>query len=151
MPNEAEQELIAGVMTSDWLGCGLLGRGCDWLTVEQGGQRQEQGNTVWVTEQRKPGPRLITTLGNFTQKLTRFSNISLVFWVDMSWDGWLFQQRKKVEFGTHFFSWCHNVLHIRRKRVCVSDNENPSVSWRNFLDKDKMKNTFLLYNHTIFY
>lgn len=24
MPNEAEQELIAGVMTSDWLGCGLL-------------------------------------------------------------------------------------------------------------------------------
>lgn len=26
MPNEAEQELIAGVMTSDWLGCGLLGQ-----------------------------------------------------------------------------------------------------------------------------
>ena len=48
MPNEAEQELIAGVMTSDWLGCGLLGqeKGTEWLTVEQGGQRQVGKHSV---------------------------------------------------------------------------------------------------------
>lgn len=48
MPNEAEQELIAGVMTSDWLGCGLLGqgKGSEWLTVEQGGQRQVGKHSV---------------------------------------------------------------------------------------------------------
>lgn len=46
MPNEAEHELIMGVMTSDWPGCGLLGRGevfqvanCGARLAESGGEK----------------------------------------------------------------------------------------------------------------
>lgn len=49
MPNEAEQELIVGVMTSDWLGCGLVGHERaqnDWLWSKVG--------TLWNMEHKKP-------------------------------------------------------------------------------------------------
>lgn len=77
MPNEAEQELIASVMTSDWLGCVLPGRGkgSEWLTVEQGGQRREQGDTPRVTEQRKPGDLFsCKPSGTSLRNLARFSS-----------------------------------------------------------------------------
>lgn len=51
MPNEAEHELIAGVMTSDWLGCGLLGQ--EKLRMANCGARWAEAGTLWVTEQRK--------------------------------------------------------------------------------------------------
>lgn len=40
MPNEAEHELIVGVMTSDWLGCGLLGQ--EKLRMANCGARQQK-------------------------------------------------------------------------------------------------------------
>lgn len=54
MPNEAEQELIAGVMTSDWLGCGLVGHERaqnDWLWSKVGTLRNMEHKSDSLSEQ----------------------------------------------------------------------------------------------------